>query len=81
MTRFERRDRDTGFIGGGLPDLFDGMIKSLWRINEEEYDYLLDGSSDEELDLIIPNDKTPYSDIKKGLVFVNTKLAKMYEGL
>lgn len=31
-------------------DAFDDAIKQLWRINDEEYDYILEISSDEELD-------------------------------
>lgn len=77
MTRFERKNR-TDIVykeRGGITDLIDDMYKSLWRINDEEYDYLCETLTDEELDAIIPEFKT-ISDIKKAINIVNTSLAK-----
>ena len=76
MTRFSRKNRtDIEFKGcGGITDAFDDMIKELWRINDDEYDYLIDDATDEELDFIIPQFKN-ISEMKKAIEFVNNKLS------
>jgi hypothetical protein len=51
MTRFERKNRtDIIYKGcGGITDAFDDMYKQLWRINDDEYDYLCETLSNEDL--------------------------------
>ncbi|NDE10797.1 MAG: hypothetical protein EBZ95_09555 [Chitinophagia bacterium] len=77
MTRFERKNRTEivykGF--GGITDAFDDMYKQLWRINDEEYNYLCETLTDEELSDITPEFKT-ISQIKKAITIVNTALSK-----
>lgn len=77
MTRFERRNRtDIDYKGfGSITDAFDDMFKELWRINDDEYDYLCETLSDEELSVIIPEFES-ISQIKKAISIVNTALSK-----
>jgi hypothetical protein len=76
MTRFERKNR-TDIVyknHGGLQDAFDDMYKQLWRINDEEYDYLCETLTDEDLSSIIPEFKN-ISDTKKAINIVNNALS------
>jgi hypothetical protein len=77
MTRFERKNRnDVVYKGcGGITDAFDDMYKQLWRINDEEYNYLCETLTDEELSDITPYFKT-ITQMKKAIVIVNTALSK-----
>lgn len=81
MTRFERKKRtDIHYMGrGGLGDIFDDAIKGTWYITDEEYDFILEQSSDEQLDLILPNEKTTISELKEGVKYVNDMLVKFNE--
>jgi hypothetical protein len=77
MTRFERKNRtDIVYKNcGGITDAFDNMYKQLWRINDDEYDYLCETLTDEELFDITPKFKS-ISQIKKAISIVNTALSK-----
>ena len=77
MTRFERKNRtDIVYKGcGGITDAFDDMFKRLWRINDDEYDYLCETLTDEELSDITPEFKS-ISQIKKAISIVNNALLK-----
>ncbi len=79
MTRFSRKNRtDIEFKGrGGMTDAFDDVMKELHRINDAEYDYIIEFSTDEELGIFIPNYKT-FSDLKNVINFVNKKLEEYY---
>lgn len=81
MTRFERKNRtDINYKGqGGLGDIFDDAMKGTWYITDDEYDFILEHASDEELDLILPNEKSTLSDLKKGIRYVNDMLVKYNE--
>ncbi len=76
MTRFERKNRtDINYKGcGGITDALDDMIKQLWRINDDEYDYLCDNLTDEELCTIIPEFKN-ISQIKDAINITNKYLS------
>jgi hypothetical protein len=76
MTRFERKNRtDISYKGcGGITDALDDMIKQLWRINDDEYDYLCDNLTDEELCTIIPEFKS-ISQIKEAINITNKYLS------
>ncbi len=76
MTRFERKNRtDINYKGcGGITDALDDMIKQLWRINDDEYDYLCDNLTDEELCTIIPEFKS-ISQIKEAINITNKYLS------
>jgi len=77
MTRFERKNRaDIKYKGcGGINDAMDDMIKELWRINDDEYNYLCEYLTDEELETIIPKFKN-ISEIKKAISIVNDVISK-----
>jgi hypothetical protein len=77
MTRFERKNRTDIFYKGygGITDAFDDMYKQLWRINDDEYDYLCETLTDEELSDITPEFKS-ISQIKKAISIVNNALIK-----
>ena len=79
MDRFSRKNRtEIEFKGcGGLTDGFDDVMKELHRINDEEYDYIIETSTDEELGVFIPEFKT-ISDKRKTINFVNSKLEELY---
>lgn len=76
MTRFERKNRtDINYKGcGGITDALDDMIKQLWRINDDEYDYLCENLTDEELCTIIPEFKS-ISQIKEAINITNKYLS------
>lgn len=80
MDRFSRKNRtDIEFKGaGGLTDAFDDMIKQAWRISDEEYDWICEYATEEELDLFLLFDTT-ISGIKKSITVVNKLLAKYNE--
>ena len=75
MTRLERKNRkDIIYKGyGGLTDAFDDAFKNLWRINDEEYDYLCETLSNEDLSAITPEFKT-ISEIKRALIITNNSI-------
>lgn len=72
MTRLERKSRtDIHYMNsGGLFDAFDDVIKSVWRINDEEYDYICETATDEELMLLI-DEKLTFGNAKKAISLVN----------
>ena len=76
MTRFERKNRtDINYKGcGGINDALDDMIKQLWRINDDEYDYLCENLTDEELCTILPEFKN-ISQIKDAINITNRYLS------
>ena len=76
MTRFERKNRtDINYKGcGGINDALDDMIKQLWRINDDEYDYLCENLTDEELCTILPEFKN-ISQIKDAINITNKYLS------
>lgn len=79
MTRFERKNRtDIKYKGcGGINDALDDMIKQLWRINDDEYDYLCENLTDEELCTILPEFKN-ISQIK-DVINITNKYLSNYE--
>ena len=79
MSREQRKLRtDIVFKGcGGLADSFDDAIKSAWYINDEEYDYICENATDEELDLFLGGNGK-FSDKKKSLETVDRLIDEMY---
>lgn len=63
---------------GGLYDLFDNTIKLYYRLNNEEYDYVVNNLSDEETTIII-SEYIKYSDLKNCLKIVEKYLKEFYE--
>jgi hypothetical protein len=65
MERLKRKNRTIEDFGlksqGGLEDLFDNAIKSAYRINDEEYDFICENATDEDLDFLL-NEKPNISE-------------------
>jgi len=80
MTRLERRNRtDIEYASGtmGLLDLFDDAIKSTWRINDDEYDYICEFADD--VDCLILEGELSISQVKSKIKEVNELLEQYYE--
>jgi len=79
MGRQERKNRtDIVFKGcGGLTDAFDDAIKRCWWINDDEYDYIGEHATDDELNLFLGGNGK-FSELKKALVVVDNLLERMY---
>ena len=75
MSRINRKDRTDIIIKskGGIFDLIDNTIKEIWRINDDEYDFIISEISDSELSLLI-NETPTISEAKKTLTFIDKKL-------
>jgi hypothetical protein len=62
MSRLSRKNRTNSDCNirnsGGITDLFDNTIKSIWRINDNEYDFILDKMTDTEMELFISENPT-----------------------
>jgi hypothetical protein len=52
-------------IGGGLQDMFDNVIKVLFNITDDEYDFIAETANDEELDVFL----TALGNLEKGSSF------------
>ncbi len=69
---------------GGIIDLFDDMIKSAFNITDDEYDFICENATDDELNLFLgglgKNDSEPatFSDIRKSLE-VRNKYVEYYK--
>jgi hypothetical protein len=57
MSRLSRKNRTNSECGiktsGGVTDLFDNTIKTVWRINDQEYDSILETTFYEKRKMII----------------------------
>lgn len=62
MSRLSRKNRTNSECNirnsGGITDLFDNTIKSIWRINDSEYDFILDKMTDTEMELFVSENPT-----------------------
>lgn len=79
--RLIRRNRTPDDVGlkssGGMLDLFDNTIKEIFRVNDDEYDYLCDNMTDDELGLLIKDEFT-YQE-KRQLITIMDKYLSEYE--
>ena len=82
MTRFDRKNRQdiksslsNGNSKNGIFDLIDDTMKSVWRINDDEYDYIIDNLSDDELKVFSLSDPS-ITDIKMMISKVNELVFK-----
>jgi predicted house-cleaning noncanonical NTP pyrophosphatase (MazG superfamily) len=77
MSRLLRRYRANKECGiktsGGLTDLFDNVIKSAWRLTDEEFDSILEKMTDEEMDLFL-TEKPTFEEKKKMIILVERLL-------
>ena len=80
ISRLSRRNRqDIVFkSSGGMLDAFDNTIKTIYHINDAEYDYMAEKMSDSELDLF-SKDELNYSEKRKILVLLETYMKKYHK--
>lgn len=81
MSRLSRKNRTNSELGiknkGAITDLIDNAIKSTWRINDKEYDFLLDRMTDEEMHNfidIVQSESSTFSEKKKMIILVERLL-------
>lgn len=74
MSRIDRRDwlnKDIGYkSSGGLFDLFDNQIKTIYRINDDEYDHLCEVMSNDESQLFVTENPT-FTEKRKMIELLN----------
>lgn len=71
--RSERKKRtDIKFLNcGGLTDLFDNVVKERYYINDDEYDYICENATDEELEMFVLGQNPTFSEVKQALLVVD----------
>ena len=57
--------------GGGIQDMFDNVIKVLFNITDDEYDFIAETASDEELNVFL----AALGDMDKGSSFTERRKA------
>jgi hypothetical protein len=65
---------------GGITDIFDDYVKGLYNITDEEYDFLAEKMSHEEMDIFVSvfnGSNTTFSEKRKALEIRN-KYLKQY---
>jgi hypothetical protein len=74
MTRLSRKNQKLDLVNkGGMLDLFDNAVKEIYRINDEQYDYLIEVLSEEEEKLFVKENMT-FSDKKQILTILQKYL-------
>jgi hypothetical protein len=62
---------------GGMLDLFDNAIKEVYRITDDEYDYLAENLSDGEMSYFV-SEKLSFGEKKECLRIVGNHLSNYY---
>lgn len=62
---------------GGLQDLFDNTIKEVYRITDDEYDYLAEFLTDGEMSYFV-SEKLSFGEKKECLRIIQNHLSKYY---
>ena len=79
LSRKHRTDKDLGILNkGGLLDLADNAFKIAFRITDDEYDYIAEHLTDEEVVILVSTDTLTFSEGKKMLEIVE-RLLKDYK--
>lgn len=78
--RSKRKNRtDIKFLNhGGLTDLFDNVIKETYYINDDEYDYICEKATDEEIQIFVNEDAT-FSQKRQVLNFIDKYIEEFYK--
>lgn len=83
MSRLSRKNRTNSECGiknkGGITDLIDNAIKSAWRINDKEYDFLLERMTDEQMTYFLDmmdSKSLSFSERRNFLIMVDKLLDK-----
>lgn len=78
LSRAGRRNRTCEDLGiknkGGMLDLFDNAIKEIYRITDDEYDYIAENLTDGEMTLFVA-EKLTFGEKKQCLSIVEKHLA------
>lgn len=78
LSRKNRTNKDCGIKNkGGITDLIDNAMKSAWRINDREYDFLLERMTDSEISLFLT--ETPTFTEKRKMVNLVERLLDLSE--
>jgi hypothetical protein len=79
LARKSRTDEELGILSsGGLLDLFDNEIKLSYRLNDDEFDYIAQNMSDEDMELFTNENKT-YDQKIKVIKLLEKYLKEYYE--
>ena len=82
MTRFSRKKRDDILIKGKgtIFDALDDAIKGIWRINDDEYDYICEQEKEIIDALLYPidNEDITISGLKNSIKIINKVIQKYY---
>lgn len=77
MSRLSRKNRTNRECdiksSGGITDLLDNVVKETWRINDQEYDFILERMTDSEMDLML-NDNPTFTEKRKMIILVERLL-------
>lgn len=65
---------------GSIFDLFDNFIKQVYRITDDEYNYLADNLSDGEMSYFV-SEKLSFAEKKECLKIVENHLSNYYGGI
>lgn len=84
ISRIKRRNRTFDDLGmkssGGMLDLFDNALKQVYRITDEEYDYLAENLNDNELPYFL-NETPTFTEKRECLRIVEKHLIDYYTKL
>lgn len=79
ISHISRKNREDIVIKqkGGMNDLFDNEIKMIYRIDDEQYDYLCEKMTEDEIDLFI-GDSISFTEKRKLLSLLSLHLTNYY---
>ena len=81
ISRCKRKFRDKKELKlvnkGGITDLFDNVIKESFRITDDEYDYIVENVSDDEIGYLVSEEMT-FSEKRECLKIIEKYLTKFY---
>lgn len=79
MDRFSRKNRtDIKYNNETLTDVLDNNWKRMWRINDDELNYIAEHASDDEINYFL-GDESSITYLKKGIEIVNRLLEQKYK--
>ena len=79
-SRIERRkwgQEEYKFVQNGFLDVLDNAIKEVYRITDEEFDYLAENMGDEEIELFMASRVASFEEKRKLLQMIKRHLIKM----
>jgi len=81
MSRLKRKNRNDIILKTGpITNLLDNAIKMLWLINDEEFNFIVDetNDNDQQIRLLTYYGEITFSEKKKALKIVDDLLKKYY---